>query len=347
MTQSVRLAIDGMGGDHGPVVTIAAVVEALALFPNISITWIGNTALWSGEWASALDALHSRLTLLHTEESVAMDELPQAALRNKRQSSMRLMTELVKSGEAQAGLSAGNTGALMAISRFVLKMLPGVDRPAIIYPLPADGKDGPCFVRMLDLGANVDCTETHLLQFAIMGNAFSQALDGLAQPRVALLNIGQEEIKGTDAVKKTNISLLQMPNIHYVGFIEGDDLYRGHADVVVCDGFVGNVALKSSEGVARMLLESIRNEFHRNIYTRLIGLLAKPMLMKVRHRLDPSRHNGGTLLGLKGSILKSHGGAKVPAFIRAIEEAALVAQQNIPARIEAAMGYQPTVNNAP
>jgi glycerol-3-phosphate acyltransferase PlsX len=257
-----------------------------------------------------------------------MDELPSQALRFKKDSSMRVAINLVKSGEADACVSAGNTGALMATARFVLKTLPGIDRPAICTTIPA--RRGHTHV--LDLGANVDSKAEHLLQFAVMGSVLVNAVDNIEAPRVALLNIGEEEIKGNEQVKQA-AALLGASPIHYVGFVEGDGIFLEDVDVVVCDGFVGNVALKTSEGVAQLIRHYMEQEFKRNLLTRLAGLAALPVLRAFARRIDPRRYNGASLLGLQGTVVKSHGGADALAFANAIKIAMLEVQKAVPQRI--------------
>lgn len=254
------------------------------------------------------------------------------ALRNKKDSSMRVAVNLVKDGRANAAVSAGNTGALMAVSRFVLKTLPGIDRPAIASTLPT--MRGHTYV--LDLGANVDCAPEHLLQFGIMGAMLASALEHDERPSVGLLNIGEEEIKGNEVVKRAG-ELLKTSGLNFIGNVEGDDIYKGTADVVVCDGFVGNVALKTSEGLARMVSTFLRQEFSRNFLTKLAGLIALPVLKAFKSRLDPRRYNGASLLGLKGVVVKSHGSADVFAYRHALAQAAEAARQNLPAKIAARM----------
>ncbi len=257
-----------------------------------------------------------RLRVHHASEVVLMDESPALALRNKKDSSIRVAVELVKNGEAQACVSAGNTGALMAVSRFVLKTLPGIDRPAIIAALPS--MRGSTYV--LDLGANVDCGAEHLLQFAIMGATLVAAVEHKDRPSVGLLNIGEEDIKGNEVVKEA-AELLRDSEVNFIGNIEGDGIYRGEADIVVCDGFVGNVMLKASEGMVQMARSFIRQEFMRSLLARLAGVIVMPVLYAFRKRLDPRRFNGATLLGLRGIVVKSHGSADVFGFERAIERA--------------------------
>lgn len=272
--------------------------------------------------------LPERLSIRHATQEVAMDELPSRALRGKKDSSMRVAIDLVKTGDADACVSAGNTGALMATARFVLKTLPHVDRPAIITALPT--RYGRTW--MLDLGANVDCSADHLFQFAVMGAELVSAVEGLESPRVGLLNIGQEEIKGNDQVKQAN-ELLQRSKLNYQGYVEGDDIYMSDIDVIVSDGFVGNVALKSSEGVAKMIGHFMQVEFKRNVFTRLAGLVALPVLRSLRRRIDPRRYNGATLVGLRGIVVKSHGGTDAVGFCSAIDIAKKEVLADVASRI--------------
>ncbi len=327
-----------MGGDHGPQVVVPAAVDALVQHPRLRIIFVGDSAqielLLSNFPAAQRQAVRDRFRVQHTSEQVLMDDSPAVAMRSKKDSSMRVMMNLLQEGEAQAAVSAGNTGALMAIARFVLKTLPGIDRPAIIYSLPVllpSGKAG--FVRVLDLGANVDCTAEHLFQFAVMGSVCASALDHKPNPTVGLLNIGSEDIKGSEVVKKADQLLRAAQVLHYIGFVEANRMYYGQADVVVCDGFVGNVSLKSSEGVARILLDSIRAEFMRTPYTRFLGWLVKPLLKRVKERYDPKNHNGACLLGLNGVVIKSHGNANRQEFTRAIIEALRLGEERVPERI--------------
>jgi glycerol-3-phosphate acyltransferase PlsX len=257
-----------------------------------------------------------------------MSDLPSQALRSKKDSSMRVAIDLVKQGVAHACVSAGNTGALMAMARFVLKTLPGIDRPAIISALPALTGH----THMLDLGANSDCSPEHLFQFAVMGSVLVRAVHNIERPRVGLLNIGEEEIKGTGRVKEA-ARLLSNSDLNYIGYVEGNDIYRGVADVVVCDGFVGNVALKTSEGVAMIVAHYIRQEFQRNLLTRLAGLAALPVLRALRRKMDTRSYNGASFLGVRGIVIKSHGSADAVAFANAIRVAALEVQKSVPDRI--------------
>ncbi|MBI5920135.1 MAG: phosphate acyltransferase PlsX [Betaproteobacteria bacterium] len=329
---TVTLAIDCMGGDHGPTVTVPAALDFLRHDPDCSMILVGLRDQLLPLLGKAEAEFGPRLTIRHASEQVAMDEPIATALRNKKDSSMRVAIELVKSNVAQAALSAGNTGALMAISHFVLKTLPGIDRPAIASVVPT--LHGHTYV--LDLGANVDCQPEHLLQFGIMGSMLIAALESKERPKVGLLNIGQEEIKGNEVVKRAG-ELLKTSGLNFFGNVEGDDLYKGTVDLVVCDGFVGNVTLKASEGVARMMSAALREEFNRNWRTRLTALLTLPVLNAFKHRFDPRRFNGASLLGLKGIVVKSHGSADALAFFHALEQAALAARNKLPERIAARM----------
>jgi glycerol-3-phosphate acyltransferase PlsX len=305
-----------MGGDHGPSVTVAAALDFLAFAPDARVVLVGQPAPLEAALAHAKPHVRDRVSVRAASEVIEMDEAPADALRKKKDSSMRVAVNLVKDGTADACVSAGNTGALMAIARFVLKTLPGIDRPAIASQLPS--KSGETLV--LDLGANVNCTPAHLLQFAAMGSALVAAVDGIDRPTIGLLNIGEEDIKGNDVVKET-AELLKASTLNFVGNVEGDDIYNGTTNVVVCDGFVGNVALKTSEGLAQMLYEFLRAEFTRNVLTRLAAAIAYPVLMSFKRRIDPRRYNGATLVGLKGVVVKSHGGADVFAFTNALKRA--------------------------
>lgn len=331
----ICVALDAMGGDHGPVVTVPASLDALAENPQLQLILVGDQDILQAEIKRHPHTIDpSRLRIHHTSEIVKMDDSPALALRSKKDSSMRKAVDLVKSKEAQACVSAGNTGALMVISKFVLKTLPGIDRPAIVYPLPVNvDQEKMGQMRMLDLGANVDCQGEHLFQFAVMGSVLAEAVDHVSRPRVGLLNIGSEAIKGSEAVKQAAQMLSDSEMINYIGFVEGTDMYQGRADVVVCDGFAGNVALKTSEGIAKMLVEFLRREFSRNLYTKFIAFLAMPILRAMRARFDTSQYNGASFLGLNGIVIKSHGNAPRHSFKRAIKEAMIQAEQNVPDKI--------------
>ena len=317
-----------MGGDHGPNVVVPAAHEALAEFSDVDLVLVGNEPVIEAALKRMPPASEGRIRVRHASQNVEMDDLPSQVLRSKRDSSMRVVLDLVRDGEADACVSAGNTGALMAMARFVLKTLPGIDRPAIISALPT--MKGHTHV--LDLGANVESTSRHLFEFAVMGSELASAVDDIARPSVGLLNVGQEDIKGNERVKEA-ARLLASSSLHYIGFVEGDDIYRGTANVVVCDGFVGNVALKSSEGVAHMISNLIRDEFQRTLSSRLVGLLARPVLRKLAGRMDPRSYNGASFVGLRGIVIKSHGSADVVAFKRAIMEAVAEIRKNVPERI--------------
>jgi glycerol-3-phosphate acyltransferase PlsX len=312
----ITVAIDCMGGDHGPHVTVPAALNFLKSNPDVDVVLVGLRDAIEAELKARGGRSGPRLRVHHASEVVLMDESPALALRNKKDSSIRVAVDLVKNGEAHACVSAGNTGALMAISRFVLKMLPGIDRPAIIAALPS--MKGSTYV--LDLGANVDCGAEHLLQFAIMGATLVAAVEHKERPSVGLLNIGEEDIKGNDVVKEA-AEMLRESGLNFIGNIEGDGIYRGEADVVVCDGFVGNVMLKASEGIVQMVRSFIREEFMRSVLARLAGVIVMPVLFAFRKRLDPRRFNGATLLGLRGIVVKSLGSADTFGFERAIERA--------------------------
>lgn len=327
---TTRIAIDCMGGDHGPSVTVPAALHFLANQPRAALVLVGREEFIRPHLGGVDES--ERLRIVHAPEVVEMDDSPALALKNKKHSSMRLAINLVKSGEADACVSAGNTGALMAISRFVLKMLPGIERPAICTRLPTMHGH----THMLDLGANVDCAPEHLLQFGIMGAMLVAALEHKDRPTVGLLNIGEEEIKGNEVVKAA-ADLLRASGLNFVGNVEGDGIYKGDADVVVCDGFVGNVALKTSEGLAQMLAMFLRQEFKRNLLTKLIALLALPVLNNFKRRVDHRGYNGAILLGLKGISVKSHGSADSFAFGRAIGRAFDAAENRVLERISERM----------
>jgi len=312
----ITIAIDAMGGDHGPKVTVPAAIAYLRSNPNDTVVLVGLADAIEAELGS-YKMPSARLRIHAASEVVGMDESPQLALRGKKDSSMRVAINLVKNGEAGACVSAGNTGALMATARYVLKTLPGIDRPAIASYLPTV-KGQVC---MLDLGANVDCTADHLLQFALMGSALVTVLEHKENPTIGLLNIGSEDIKGNEVVKQAAV-LLRKSDLNFYGNVEGNDIFKGITDVVVCDGFVGNVSLKTTEGLAHMIRSFLTEEFKRNIFTKMAGLIAMPVINGFRRRVDSRRYNGASFLGLKGIVLKSHGSADEFAFLCAIERAA-------------------------
>lgn len=329
MSTETTIALDCMGGDFGIPVVIPAALRSLRLHPELSLILVGKQDEIETELAKQKEASGTRLSIQHASEVVGSDEPPSQALRGKKDSSMRVAINLVKEGKAQACVSAGNTGALMATARFVLKTLPGIDRPAICTVLP-NIKGGHTHV--LDLGANVDSSAESLLEFAVMGSALCNAVDNNASPSVGLLNIGEEEIKGNERVKEA-ARLLTDSQLNYVGYVEGDGIYMGDADVVVCDGFVGNVMLKTTEGVAKMISHYMKQEFKRNLLTLLSGVIALPVLKAFRKRIDPREYNGASLLGLQGIVIKSHGSADVLAFSNAIREALMEVKNNVPAKI--------------
>ena len=329
----VTLAVDAMGGDHGLSVTVPAVAKMLSRHAHLNIILVGQAEPLAEAVQKAGLSGHVRLEIQPATEVVAMDDPGAVALRQKKDSSMRVAINMVKEGRAQAAVSAGNTGALMAVSRFVLKTLPGVDRPAICTAIPT--ATGHC--HMLDLGANVDSEPEHLMQFALMGQALVRAVDGVSQPSVALLNIGEEDIKGNEQIKEAAALLKAAPDMNYVGFVEGNGIFAGEADVVVCDGFVGNVSLKTMEGVAKMIGNMIREEIGHSWLRKLSGLLALPVLSGLKKRMDPDRYNGASLVGLRGIVVKSHGGTSEQGFLSALEVAEVEARRNVPALISDAL----------
>lgn len=329
---AVTIAVDCMGGDHGPEVTVPAVFEFLKHDTDCAAVLVGREDVLRPMLGNAEQEFGERLRLCHASEVVEMHDALAIALRVKKDSSMRVAVNLVKDGEAHAAISAGNTGALMAVSRFVLKTLPGIDRPAIATTMPtAKG-----YVYVLDLGANVDCQPEHLLQFGIMGAMLVSALEHKDRPSVGLLNIGEEEIKGNEVVKRA-AELLRDSGLNFYGNVEGNDIFKGTTDVVVCDGFVGNVVLKASEGLAQMIGNSLKEEFSRNLLTRLGALMALPALKSFKKRFDHRRYNGASLLGLNGIVVKSHGSADALAFFAALERAAEAARQRLPEKIASRM----------
>jgi glycerol-3-phosphate acyltransferase PlsX len=329
----VTLAVDAMSGDHGHAVAVAAAARAVEEFPYLTVILVGDESALRKALRAQRSRGEPRLQVQHASEVIGMHEAPSKVLRNKKDASMRVAINLVKEGRAQAVVSAGNTGALMAIARFVLKTLPGIDRPAIMSPLPAVGG----VTHVLDLGANADCSSDQLVQFAVMGSALVTALHGVERPTVALLNIGEEEIKGNDTIKAAS-ALLADSSLNYTGYIEGDGIFLHPVDVVVCDGFVGNVALKAGEGVAKLIAHFMREEFTRTLPAKLVGLIAQGVLRTLASRMDPRRYNGASLLGLQRTVIKSHGSADVTAFHNAIKVAVQEVEQDVPARISGLLG---------
>jgi glycerol-3-phosphate acyltransferase PlsX len=343
---TTKISIDCMGGDHGPAVTIPAAISFVKHEPSAELILVGLEVVLRAELKkhNALD--HPRLSIVHASEVVTMDDPLEVALRRKKDSSMRVAINLVKQGTVQACVSAGNTAALMAISRYVLKTIPGVDRPAICFPMP-NQKDGPTY--MLDLGANVDCEPEHLRQFALMGSALVSATDNKPRPTVGLLNVGEEDIKGNELVKRTAV-LLRAEHargaLNFHGNVEGNDIFAGTTDIVVCDGFVGNVVLKASEGLGRFVKATLTTEFKRNPLTMLGALFGYRALKSFSSRMNPSRYNGASLLGLRGLVFKSHGGADAYGYEWAIRRAFDAANHDVLARISAKVAEMLPQNDA-
>ena len=350
--RAVRIAIDVDGGDHGAAVTLPAAALFLAKRLDAHVVLVGLESSLALVSKAIPAPVSGRVSRVIATEVVGMNESPALTLKSKKNSSLRLALNTVRDGQADACVSAGNTGALMANARFVLKTLPGIDRPAIASLLPTHkghGKEGDGGVLMLDLGANVDCTAEHLRQFAIMGAALCSALTDKERPTVALLNIGEEEIKGNDIVKEA-AELIRATDLNFIGNVEGTDVFRGTVDVVVCDGFVGNVALKASEGIATLMAQMLREEFSRNVFAKLSAALAYPVLRRFKARMDPSQHNGATLLGLRGIVVKSHGDADVVGFATAIERAYEEARHDLIAELTlrvAALNINSAIGPAP
>mgnify|MGYP006148812119 FL=1 len=322
------IALDAMGGDHGPVVTVPAAKMALNEIPGLKLILVGDSTLLTGALKASGLADDSRISIQHASEVVGMAEAPALALKKKKDSSMRVAINLVKEHKVQACVSAGNTGALMATSKFVLKTIKGISRPAICGMLPAI--TGQSY--MLDLGANVECTPENLLEFAVMGSVLAQSVEGIDRPTVGLLNIGSEDMKGSDRIKKAS-QLIAATNLNYHGFVEGDDIYKGTVNVVVTDGFVGNVSLKTGEGLASLVKHVLQTEFKRNLFTKLLGFISLPVLNAVKKTLDPRQYNGASLLGLNGIVVKSHGGADTSSFLNAIKIASIEIENDVPQRI--------------
>jgi len=332
----ITIAVDCMGGDVGPAATMPACAAFLASHPQAQLLLVGQPDALAG-WPQVLNNVRCRV--VPATEVVAMDDPVEVALRRKKDSSMRVAIAQVKEGVAQAAVSSGNTGALMAIARYVLKTLDGIDRPAIATQLP-NARGGATTV--LDLGANVDCTAEHLLQFAVMGSALVAAATGREEPSVGLLNVGEEVIKGSEVIKKAGVLLRNAANngdLNFFGNVEGDDVFRGTTDIVVCDGFVGNVALKTSEGLASMIGGIIREEFSRNIFTKIGALFAYPVLKAFKRRLDHRRYNGAALLGLRGLVFKSHGSADAFAFEHALARAYDAAHNRLLESVQARIAH--------
>ena len=329
MTVAIRLAVDAMGGDFGPRVVVPAVHDILLRHPQLEVQLYGDQAEIQKYLTNFSDDLTSRLHIHHSLESITMADSISVALRQKKQSSMRLALEAVKHKQADACVSAGNTGALMALGRMLLKTCDGIERPAIMSALPT--ANGACY--MLDLGANVGVSAHQLYQFAQMAHVVVSTITEVQQPRIRLLNIGEEEVKGNDTIREAH-QLLKNSSLNYLGFIEGNGIFADQADIVVCDGLHGNIALKTAEGVAHLFADSLKAEFSRNAFTKLMGLIAWPVLKRLKQRLNPAQHNGGPLVGLAGTVIKSHGGADREGFARALEVAIRAAEHDIPALIQ-------------
>jgi glycerol-3-phosphate acyltransferase PlsX len=326
------IALDAMGGDHGPSVTLAAAKLALDEISGLELVLVGDEGLLTAELEKHGLQVGDRIRIRHASEVVEMGDLPVVALKQKKDSSMRVAINLVKEGEVQACVSAGNTGALMATSKFVLKTIRGISRPAICTILP--GIAGHTY--MLDLGANLECTPENLAEFALMGSVLAQSVEGIDNPTIGLLNIGSEAIKGNETVKKAS-QLISESRLNYYGFVEGDDIYKGTVNVIVTDGFVGNVSLKTGEGLAALVNHVLREEFKRNWLTKLAAFFALPVLAAVRRKLDPGSYNGASLLGLNGIVVKSHGSADTSSFLNAIKIASLEIENSVPQQISSAI----------
>ncbi|MGR2766959.1 phosphate acyltransferase PlsX [Photobacterium ganghwense] len=324
----LTVALDAMGGDFGPQVTVPASVQALLQFPELKVMLFGDQTLITSQLSLLNQTNHPRIKIVHCDNVIANDTRPSQALRHSQGSSMRAALEAVSEGQADACISAGNTGALMALSRYILKQLPGVDRPALVSAIPTLNETKTW---LLDLGANVSCDADTLFQFAVMGAVLAE--QGKAAPRVALLNIGEEEIKGNDLVKRCAEMLADAKEINYIGYLEGDQLYSGKADVIVCDGFVGNVSLKTSEGVANLFINNIRKAISDNPFKRLVAKWLFRDLFESLRQLNPDQYNGASLLGLRGIVVKSHGSADIAAFTNAIGEAVCEVKRQIPIKI--------------
>ena len=335
MSTPLTIAIDAMGGDSAPAVPVRATLELLRREASLRAVLVGIPEVIDPLIAHRSASLRARVAVQPAAEVVGMDEPPAEALRRKRDSSMRVAINLVKDGRAAACVSAGNTGALMATAKFVLKTLPGVDRPAILSAIPALGGQ----TLMLDLGANAACTARQLCEFAVMGDIVACDMHAVARPRIGLLNIGTEDIKGSGTLRQAH-QWLRASALNYVGFVEGTDIMSGNVDVVVTDGFTGNVALKTIEGTARMLAQVTREEIKRSVLRRAMALGAAPLFRSLAARVDPRRYNGASFVGLQGIVIKSHGGADETAFTTAIETAVLEAQQGVPTRIGQVMAGQ-------
>lgn len=331
LTRSVTISLDMMGGDYGLSSTVPAAVKAVTLFPQLNLILCGNQDQIRPHLLKLNAVAHPRLQLVHCTEQVQMDDPISLALRGKPDSSMRVALDLVGNGQAAACVSAGNTGALLAIAHYVLKMISGIERPALVSSIPTKTRQS---VYLLDLGANVDCEAHILVQFAFMAKILVQEIEGKVNPKVGLLNIGVEEIKGNQQVKQAADMLQQISEINYCGFIEGNDIFSGKVDIVVCEGFVGNVALKTCEGSVELCIERVRQYLNSHIVYRLFGWLMAPLLKRIFHNIDPVRYNGASLIGLNGIVIKSHGNAQVQGFLQAIKSAVCEVERDVPNKIK-------------
>ena len=329
MIKETRIAVDAMGGDGGPKIIMPSIKDFILENEDISVKIYGDENILSSYLKTFNDDTISRIEIIHSDEKVLSTDSPSHALRHKKKSSMSMAIQSVKDGKTQACISAGNTGALMAISRFILGTLDGIDRPAIESMLPSLSGH----THVLDLGANVDCKAEHLYQFAVMGSVLSMILDEKDNPKVGLLNVGEETIKGNPQVKDAH-NLLKSSKLNYVGFVEGDDIFCGNIDVIVCDGFVGNIALKTSEGIAKFISSTLKDEFKKNVFTKIAGISSTKVLNSFKKVVDPRRYNGASLLGLKGIIIKSHGGADSFAFSNSLNIALKEVKKDVPTCID-------------
>jgi len=329
---SIKVSIDASGGDFGFPVTVKAGINALGIYKDLHLHFVGDEKGIQKELNnhSIYKTFLDRISITHTSEVINMDDSPSTALRHKKDSSMRVAIDLIENGTVDACVSAGNTGALMAIARFILKTIEGVDRPAIMGSFPTLNGH----IHVLDLGANVDSKPETLLQFAFMGSITVQNTENIPNPTIGLLNVGVEEMKGHDRIQDT-AELLKASSLNYSGFVEGDDIYKGVVDVIVCDGFEGNIALKASEGVANLFSYFLKKSFNRNLLTKIVALLAKPIMNNFKSHVDPGQYNGASLLGLKGVVVKSHGNADIDSYFQAIKEAYLEAHAKITDKISA------------
>ncbi|NDV90036.1 phosphate acyltransferase PlsX [Alteromonas sp. 345S023] len=327
----LTIALDIMGGDHGPPVILSAAVKAIQNYPDVNFNLCGDEAVISPILSRLTPSARDRVEITHCEQVVEMGEAPTSALRHKKRSSMRRVIELVEQKQADACVSAGNTGALLTLSLYLLKTLSGIDRPALVGMMPTASHHK---VVLLDLGANVNCTPDILFQYGVMGSVLAQQLADIERPRVALLNVGEEDIKGNAQVKSADQLFKDAPGINYIGYVEGDDIFTDHADVVVTDGFTGNVALKSSEGLAKLVINEVKRHSQRNFYSRLMAKIAFPLLKSIYNSVNPDQYNGASLIGLRGIVIKSHGNASKDAFYYAIVQAITEARMQVPDKIK-------------